>query len=331
MKQKVVLLMGTLLLLSACSAPHAPAAQSPAPQMTESSSRTATPTADGIGGTAENYPKIDGSTSTLPIVKALYQTVFGTESIGSKGYPEVASKTVPSYEKLLEGQVDMIIVPNASAEIVEKAKKAGVELEFHKIAAEALVFITPAENTAENITAEQVRSIYLDYGIRDWSELGGPKRTLVPICRNADSGSQSQLDNLILEGQNIHPDIQKNFVELTMDGMLEQTAFYHNGGLSGSPTESYALGYTLFQYLQQMDGTTGIGDYLKMLSYEGSSPTVESIIDGTYPLSIGYYAVVRGDMPADHTARAIVSWLESSEGQNLVRRNGFIPAVQVQP
>ena len=57
---------------------------------------------------------------------------------------------------------------------MDRAKKAGVELEFHKFAAEALVFITSADNPTENITYEQVRSIYLDYGIKNWGELGGP-------------------------------------------------------------------------------------------------------------------------------------------------------------
>ena len=62
----------------------------------------------------------------------------------------------------------------------------------------------------------------------------------MPICRNADSGSQSQLDNLILQGEPMDPSIQENYVELTMEGMLEQTAFYHTGGLFGQPSDSYA-------------------------------------------------------------------------------------------
>jgi phosphate transport system substrate-binding protein len=81
------------------------------------------------------------------------------------GYPAKASKTVPAYRLLIAGEANMILVPYASADVLEEAENAGVELEFHKVAAEALLFITPAENPTESITLEQIREIYLHYGI----------------------------------------------------------------------------------------------------------------------------------------------------------------------
>jgi len=39
----------------------------------------------------------------------------------------------------------MILVPYASEEVLNKALKAGVELEFHPISLEALIFITAKE------------------------------------------------------------------------------------------------------------------------------------------------------------------------------------------
>lgn len=281
-----------------------------------------------LGITAANYPKIDGSTSTLPIVQAIWRAMYGEDKAYGGNYPQTASKTVPSYRLLIDGEVDLILVPYASQEVLDTAKKAGVELEFHKIAAEALIFITAAENPANNITYEQVRSIYLNYGINDWGEMGGSAdRKLVPICRNSDSGSQSQMDNLILQNQPMHRDIKKNFVELTMEGMLEQVAFYHNGGLSGKPTNSYALGYTLYTYLQNMNEITGIGERLKILNYEGHRPDMESIADGSYTLSDGYYAVVRKDLAAGHSARSIIKWLQSDNGSVAIKNLGLAPVV----
>ena len=159
---------------------------------------------------------------------------------------------MPSYRALIAGDLDLIIVPYASADVLAEAETAGVELEFTKIAADALVFITPKDNTAQNITYDQVREIYLHNGISNWTALGGPDRQLVPICRNADSGSKSQMDNLILHDEPMAPEIEDNYLEMTMDGMLTQAAFYHNGGLDGEPSNSYALGYTLFTYLRAM-------------------------------------------------------------------------------
>lgn len=276
--------------------------------------------ADKLGITHEDYPKIDGSTSTLSIVKAINEAMY--QSNENDNFPETASKTVPSYKLLIDGKVDMIIVPYASADVLALA---GVKLDFYPIAAEALVFITPKENKAENITMEQVRKVYTDYGITNWSALGGPDRELVPICRNSDSGSQSQMDNLILNGKKMHSAIQKNYVKLTMEGMLEQVAFYHNGGLKGSPTNSYALGYTLYTYLKNVGEITGIDERLKMLAFEGIAPSEESIADGSYSLTDGYYAVIRSDLPKGHSARSIINWLKCDDGKAVIKKMGLIP------
>ena len=262
-----------------------------------------------LGITSENYPVIDGSTSTFSIVHNIYNAMFIENGGPADKYPAKASKTVPSYNLLIDGKADMVIVPYASADILNQAKAKGVTLEFNRIAKEALIFITSIENPAENITAEQVRNIYLDNAIDNWKEIGGPDKKLVPICRNADSGSQSQMDNLILNHEKMHPDIIKNYVELTMEDMLYLVAFYHGGGIDNPPTESYALGYTLYTYLQTDNNITGIGDHLKILAFDGITPNQESLATGEYSLTDGYYAVIRSDLPEDHPARAIIDWL----------------------
>lgn len=282
-----------------------------------------TSTAGELGITHQNYPRIDGSTSTLFIARAINSAMYQSQE--NENFPTAASKTVPSYKLLIDGRVDMIIVPYASSHVLALAREAGVELEFHPIAAEALVFITPRENKTENIRADQVREIYLNNGIKSWSELGGPSRELVPICRNADSGSQSQMDNLILIGKKMHPSTSKNHVELTMEGMLEQVAFYHGGGLKGKPTNSYALGYTLYTYLKNMGKMTGIDENLKMLAFEGVAPTEENIANGSYSLTDAYYAVVRDDLPPGHSARVVINWLRGEDGEKVIRGLGFIP------
>lgn len=68
------------------------------------------------------------------------------------------------------------------------------------------------------------------------------------------------IHNLILNDKEMHSAIQENYVELTMESMLEQVAFYHGGGLDGELTESYALGYTLYTYLQNVGEITGIDE-----------------------------------------------------------------------
>lgn len=272
----------------------------------------------GIG--EGEYPKVDGSTSTLALVQSAYEAMFETwdESL----YPAQASKTVPSYKKLINGEVDLILTPSPSQEVLDLAEEAGVELETHKIALEALVFITPAENPTENITGEQARKIYNQYSIKNWKELGGPDKELVPLCRNSDSGSQSQLDNMVLQGEPIHPDIYNNLLETTMPGMLRDTAYYH---LNGQNKNCYALGYTLYAYLQNHPDGDELRDQLKMLSYEGVAPTDETLLDGSYPLVDGYYVVLRKDTPEGSPTRKLLNWMLGEGFAERMELNGFFP------
>jgi phosphate transport system substrate-binding protein len=271
--------------------------------------------------TPENYPRIDGSTSTLRLVQEIYKEVFKYAGYQLSDLPQEASKTVPSYEKLISNQVDMILVPYASEEVLNKALKARVELEFHSISLEALIFITAKDNSAQNITKEQVQKIYIDYGINNWKELGGPDKELIPLCRNADSGSQSQMENLVLMGKPMNEKIKNNFVELTMEGLLEQAAFYQNV----SKKDCFGLGYTLYYYLQNMGNVTDIDKNLKILNYEGTAATPETIADGSYPLATSYYAVVRKDLPKNHSARSLINWLTSKYGSECITKSGLTP------
>lgn len=343
MKHLICCLLLCILLLSACSSQN-PATEQTTLLRTEESTEeitteapeetTAAPVperdvsalARSLGITGFTYPRMDGSTSTLAIVQNIWRQMIGHEAVApAVSFPTTASKTVPSYRKLIDGEVDLIFVPYASADVLQEAQDAGVELRFQKIAAEALIFITPKENSAQNITREQVRDIYLNYGITNWRDLGGEDRELIPLCRNADSGSQSQMDNLVLENEPMHPDIQKNYVELTMEGMLELTAFYHYGGLGGEPINGYALGYTLFSYMNNMAAVVEAPSMLKTLTFNGIEPTVQSIADGSYPLSDGYYAVTRADLPEESGAHAIISWLQSPDGASMIEDIGLIP------
>ena len=299
-----------------------PAAQSATPQAI-----TLTPSEDAasIGITAENYPRIDGSTSTLPLVQGIYKRMFlPSDNKGDRwpGLPEKASKTMKSYELLINGDVDLILVPDPSKEVGEMAESAGTELEYIPVGAEALVFITHEDNPVSNIDASQMQKIYSDMSVTDWSELGGKSGRIVPICRNADSGSQAQMENLVLGGKKINPAVEENYMERDMNGMLQMVEEYRYFSRD-SEENAYTLGYTLYYYIQISQSVMGDAMDIKTLAYEGISPTPETILSKEYPLSINYYAVVRKDLPENHPARKIVDWLTTTSGQWEVAISGL--------
>ena len=113
-----------------------------------------------------------------------------------------------------------------------------------------------------------------------------------------------------------------------MPGMLYQVANFQFGGIGGEPRDCYALGYTLFAYLSNYreDPSGGVTEKLKMLSYNGVAPTEESLKDGSYPLTDGYYAVLRKDTPEDAPARKLLAWFQSDSAAPVIRSEGFLPA-----
>ena len=107
-----------------------------------------------------------------------------------------------------------------------------------------------------------------------------------------------------------------------MPGMLRDTAYYH---LNGQNKNCYALGYTLYAYLQNHPDGDELRDQLKMLSYEGVAPTDETLLDGSYPLVDGYYVVLRKDTPEGSSTRKLLNWMLGEGFAERMELNGFFP------
>ena len=147
-------------------------------------------------------PILDGSTSTYAITQNIYRMFYNNYD-KAPGFPKKHSKTVESYKRLIDGEVEMIFVPDASEDVMKYAEEKGVNLKFIPIANEALIFFTAAENPISNITTDQLYNIYVNNNITNWKELGGTDAALAAYCRNEDSGSHAQMEKFILNGKEI--------------------------------------------------------------------------------------------------------------------------------
>jgi phosphate transport system substrate-binding protein len=82
-----------------------------------------------------------------------------------------------------------------------------------------------------------------------------------------------------------------------------------------------AIGYTVYYYADDMK----MADGLKIISIDGVSPDDETIAAKKYPFLNPYYTVIAASEPADSPARLLYGWLQSPEGQALVKREGYVP------
>lgn len=268
-------------------------------------------------GFDKEMPIIDGSTSTYPFTQAVYGSLF-SNGMTHKQRPEKHSKTHTSYERLINGDVDMLFSSHHPAnDIVALAAEKGVEFELIPIAYDAMIFFTNSDNPATNLTKEQISNIYVNNAYKNWNEIGGSDALLYPYCRNNDSGSHAQMEKHFLNGGDIHPDI-KTETSYTMTNILTDVM----AAKTDSPL-GYGLGYSIYYFFNNMDFIFNTKTELKLLAIDGIMPNDETISNGTYPLSNNTYIVLRKDTPKDSPARKMVEFMQSEQGQNCVESAGF--------
>lgn len=269
-------------------------------------------------GFDEKMPVIDGSTSTYPFTQAVYTSLFSNGFL-HPDMPVAHSKSHASYERLINGEVDMLFASvYPASDILELAEEKGVELELIPIAYDAMIFFTNMENPINGLTKEQISNIYVNNAYENWSELGGEDALLYPYCRNNDSGSHAQMEKHFLNGNEINAKIREETTSMTMSNVLTD--------VMSSKTENpkgYGLGYSIYYYFNNMDMFYDTKSQLKLLEIDGVAPNDQTIAEGTYPLSNNTYVVIRKDTPKDAPARKMAEFMLTAKGQDCVESAGF--------
>ncbi|MBE7029579.1 MAG: hypothetical protein E7405_04960 [Ruminococcaceae bacterium] len=260
-------------------------------------------------------PVLDGSTSTYPITQNIYSSYYHNSN-NHPDFPKAHSKTVASYKRLIDGEVEMIFVPDAGEEVLKYAKEKNVKLKFVPIAKEALVFFTGTNNKVNNITTNQLHDIYVNNKITNWNEVGGDDGILAAYCRNEDSGSHAQMEKFILNGKQINENILKERTSIMMSSILTDVDDYNRNN-----DGNYAVGYSLFYYYLVTSSVLGPLD-LKFLSIDGIAPTEETISDGTYPYTTNYYAVIR-DGENNQKVDLFLELMQGEYGQTIADKSGL--------
>ena len=271
-------------------------------------------------GFDKNMPKIDGSTSTYPFTEAVYRSLF-LNGFSHSEKPKSHSKSHASYERLINGEVDMIFASvYPASDILELAKSKGVELELIPIAYDAMIFFTNADNSVDGLTKKQISEIYVNNKYSNWKSLGGGNALLYPYCRNNDSGSHAQMERYFLNGSEINEKIREENTSLAMSNILTEVMDSQTDEPVG-----YGLGYSIYYYFQNMDLFYDTNRYLKLLKIDGVYPDDDTIASGEYPLSNNTYAVLRKDEPENSPARKMAEFMLTKEGQMCVEEAGFGP------
>lgn len=265
------------------------------------------PKQDEILFSTENYPRIDGSTATLPLAEAFKANFTGTDL----NEVEVThSKTHNAYVNLINGDTDLILVTYPSEDEFKLAQEKGVELEIVPIVKEAFVFFVNKDNPVENLTLSQIQDIYSGK-IKNWKDVGGANSNILAFQRPENSGSQTGMLKLVMKDIKMMKPTTETISE-SMADIIDVISDYDNG--------ANAIGYSYYYYATTMYTR----DTMKLLSVNGIKPTYENIQTGLYDIQTAYYAVIRKNEPENSDTRKLLNAFVSERGQNVAKEAGYV-------
>jgi phosphate transport system substrate-binding protein len=202
---------------------------------------------------------------------------------------------------LINGTVDFA---NASREMkdeeVDQAKGAGVDPVEIEVAKDGIVVLVNPENAVEDLSIEQIGQIYRGE-ITNWKDVGGVDKPIVLLGRDTSSGTYEYFKEEVVGKDAEYAKSMKN--------LQSSQAIVDEVGKNVD-----AIGYVGIGYESSS---------IKPLDVEGVTASIDTVLDGTYPLSRGLYMYSAGE--PDGAKKAYIEWILGADGQSVVEDQGFVP------
>ena len=248
--------------------------------------------------------KIKGSDTCLPLTQK-FAEVYSKKNSGSS-ITVVGGGSGVGLAALLSGTTD-IAQSSRSIKMDEKLKmkEAGKAYKETVIAYDALAVVVNPGNKIDQLTREQLESIYTGK-ITNWKDVGGADLKIVLYSRESSSGTFEFFKEHVLN--------KKNFANTALlmpaTGAIVQSVSQTQG----------AIGYIGLAYIDKSVKALKV-------SYDGGktfvTPSVETAKNKSYPITrpLFYYYPVS----VEKTVSPFISFVVSDEGQKIVQTEGYVP------
>jgi len=287
----VLLLLGTMFLLSACGSNDSESSDSEAGPQRAIQNKGSDTLVNVALAWAEAYREVEPD---VPIA------VTG----GGSGTGIAA---------LINGTVD---VANASRAMkdkeIEEAQSNGIDPIEYTVAIDALAIITNLDNPVGELTIQELSDMYTGR-VTNWKDVGGNDAPIILLSRETNSGTHVYfLEEVVRRGEKENTDIfapqtllMPSSVGITSEVRRNPNAIGYDG-----------LGYVDAKHEKIISVASGSdSDYIV--------PSVESASAGVYPLARNLYMYTAGE-PAGALADYL-DWILGAEGQEIVAKLGFVP------
>ncbi len=236
----------------------------------------------------------DGSTSMEKVIGALGEAFEADNSGTTLTYNPTGSGS--GITAVLEGRCDIGL---SSRALKDDEKAQG--LTETVLAYDGIAIIVNPENTVEDLTVDQIASIYTGE-ITNWSEVGGADGEIVLIGREAGSGTRDGFESITKTN-----DSCKYRQELTSTGDVITT-------VANNPN---AIGYA---------SLASVKDTVKALKVGGVTPTEDTVKDGTYLIQRPFVFVTKTDTKLSDTAQKFFDYAMSSAAASIISKAGAVAA-----
>ena len=236
----------------------------------------------------------DGSTSMEKVIGALKETFEGDNPGVEVTYNPTGSGS--GIKAVQEGRCDIGLSSRALKDAEKEQGLVGTVLAYDGIA----VIVNP-ENTADDLTIEQIAAIYTGE-ITNWSEVGGADAEIVLIGREAGSGTRSGFEEIVgVE------DLCQYRQELTSTGDVITA-------VSQNPS---AIGYA---------SLASVKDTVRAIKVGGVTPSDETVKNESYAIQRPFVLVTKEGVELSETAKAFFDFITSEAAREVITAAGVVPA-----
>ncbi|MDR1526300.1 MAG: substrate-binding domain-containing protein [Dysgonamonadaceae bacterium] len=290
------------------------------------------------GITTENYPHVDGSTSTKPVNALIACKLLGLPYLWIPGivgewsvwfdYDQIpsseaqqwgdffherikVSQTHGAFMNLIDGNAEIILTHRTiSPDEQAHAAEVGVTLIETSVAQDGFVFVVNKDNPVQSLTVQQVQDIYTGR-ITNWQQVGGNNETIKPYVRPRNSGSEEIMRSLVMEGRET-ADLSEIKQIASMAGVFPEIIHEPN-----------SMCYT-FNYYKEMQVRVP-DEQVPRIAINGIFPDETSIRNRTYPFIAEVHVAIRSDLDRNSMAYKMYEWLQTDAGKAVIAESGYLP------
>lgn len=242
--------------------------------------------------------KIQATSAFFPLAATIVQSIYDPNCFTEM---ETLNKvaTQRGFVDIVTGETDLLISSDPSVEQMQSILECEDEIEIIQISKEPIVILANRNNPVDNLTLEELRTIYQEE-TSVWSDFGGTSDSIHTYQLERGNGSQSAFEQAVfkrIQFSEYHHEI------VTMPEIVDMAA-----------KDEHGIAYAFATYFVKMYGNTNI----KTIRING-----KDIYDPQYPIQCGVYLFYKKNHPNDNIRR-IAEWLVSEEGKRVIEIGGSL-------